>query len=51
MKNSYYSLRILEKFKRVFLNNSTLFCESQNNSKGFPEGLIRKLILLLKYIV
>jgi hypothetical protein len=52
-KNSYYSLRIPEEFKRVVLEElSSILCEFQKNSKGLiPEGLIRKLILLLKYIV
>jgi hypothetical protein len=53
LKNSYYSLRIPEEFKRVVLEElNSILCEFQKNSKGLiHEGLIRKLILLLKYIV
>jgi hypothetical protein len=53
LNNSYYSLRIPEEFKRVVLEElNSILCEFQKNSKGLiPEGLIRKLILLLKYIV
>jgi hypothetical protein len=46
-------LRIPEEFKRVVLEElNSILCEFQKNSEGLiPEGLIRKLILLLKYIV
>jgi hypothetical protein len=45
-------LRILEEFKRVVpVEFNIILYELQNNSKVLmPEGLIRKLILLLKYI-
>jgi hypothetical protein len=52
LKNSYYYFRIPEEFKMVVLEElNIILCEFQKNSKWLiPEGLIRELILLLKYI-
>jgi hypothetical protein len=45
-------LRIPEEFKRVVPKElNIILCEFQKNSKALiPEGLIRELVLLLKYI-
>jgi hypothetical protein len=71
MKNSYYSIWILENFKSIVPEKLILFFVNswkiqKNNSwrtqhysmwvpeefkRGNPQRLIKKLILLLKYIV